>query len=229
MIEHEQTTLEQCGENFKEELFQAARLKSKEVVQTLFKKLRPGLLEKEIVELIDQELFAQNAQRLWHPTKVRIEKNTVKSFPEKFDEIKTLEPGDLIFFDIGPVFEGHEGDYGETFIFHDSETRSIANHHEKKQLVRFSKELFKILKDEFHHQQLTGEALYKRAVELSAEVGLQFNLRMGGHRLGDFPHAIYSKAKLKDVEFVPMSGLWVLEIHLINPEVGLGAFFEDLI
>lgn len=220
---------ERCGEAFDENVFLGVRELSRKAIYDVLNKLHSGLKEKEIVEMLDQTLFAMEAERLWHPTKVRIEKSTVKSFPETFDGEKTLEDGDLIFFDVGPVFNEHEGDYGETFIFAEEKKNDISHYAEKKQLVKFSKDLFHILKKEFKENHLTGVALYQRAVELSREVGLEFNLRMGGHRLGDFPHALYSKGKLKDMDFEPKSGLWILEIHVINRSVGLGAFFEDLI
>lgn len=218
---------ERCGEAFDEKTFQAVRSLSQKAINDVFKQLKTGLKEKEIVEIMDQELFSLGAERLWHPTKIRIEKSTVKSFPEAFDAEKTLESGDLIFFDVGPVLHEHEGDFGETFIFEEEE--NISFYKEKKHLVNFSKELFHALKKEFQENHLTGIKLYERAIELSQKAGLEFNLRMGGHRLGDFPHALFSKAKLKDMDFEPQSGLWILEIHVINREVGLGAFFEDLI
>lgn len=220
---------ERCGEAFNEKVFLEVRDLAQKAIYDVFSKLLSGLKEKEIVEMLDQTLFAMGAERLWHPTKVRIEKSTTKSFPETFDGEKTLEYGDLIFFDIGPVFNEHEGDYGETFIFAEDKKSDISSYAEKKHLVKFSKDLFFALKKEFQENHLTGVALYQRAVDLSKEARLEFNLRMGGHRLGDFPHALYSKGKLKDMGFEPRSGLWILEIHVINRGVGLGAFFEDLI
>jgi hypothetical protein len=71
--------------------------------------------------------------------------------------------------------------------------------------------------------------LYKNAVNYSREAGYEFNLRMGGHRLGDFPHALFSKSKLKDIEFIPTSELWILEVHVLDRKNEIGAFFEDLL
>lgn len=228
-MDNNKEQIEKCGEKFDEKKILTARKCSKDVVQKVFKQLSPGLSEKEIVDILDRELFSASAERLWHPTKVRIENSTVKSFPEAFDSSKKLSLGDLISFDVGPVFDDHEGDFGETFIFGENAVEEIPFYNEKKLLVSFSKELFETLKKEFVENKLTGVALYERAVLLTENAGLEFNLRMGGHRLGDFPHAIYFKGKLKDMEFEPQSGLWILEIHVIDRRVSLGAFFEDLI
>jgi hypothetical protein len=52
---------------------------------------------------------------------------------------------------------------------------------------------------------------------------------MYGHRVGDFPHAVHTKAKLGDLPFNPAPNLWILEIHVLDEELGRGAFFEDVL
>lgn len=52
---------------------------------------------------------------------------------------------------------------------------------------------------------------------------------MNGHRLGDFPHAVYFKGKLGEIDIIPKEKLWVLEILIRHPRKNFGAFFEDLI
>lgn len=48
-------------------------------------------------------------------------------------------------------------------------------------------------------------------------------------RLGDFPHALYFKDSLSEVEFAPIENLWVLEIHIRCQESKRGAFYEDIL
>lgn len=181
------------------------------------------MYDKEIVELLDAEMFKEGAERLWHPTKVRIGEETLKNFPDSFNPDRKLSEGDILFFDVGPVFFDHEGDYGETFVFGKSDQEC------KKAVIDFSKELFNKLSIEWKSQNLTGLQLYERAVAYSQAKGYEFNLRMGGHRLGDFPHALFSKSKLKDIDFVPATELWILEVHVLDRENKIGAFFEDLL
>ncbi len=214
---------EKVGEEFSREDFFKARDLTKKIVQSVFKKCNVGMYDKEIVELLDAEMFKEGAERLWHPTKVRIGEETLKNFPDSFNPDRKLSEGDILFFDVGPVFFDHEGDYGETFVFGKSDQEC------KKAVIDFSKELFNKLSIEWKSQNLTGLQLYERAVAYSQAKGYEFNLRMGGHRLGDFPHALFSKSKLKDIDFVPATELWILEVHVLDRENKIGAFFEDLL
>ena len=50
-----------------------------------------------------------------------------------------------------------------------------------------------------------------------------------GHRVSDFPHAIYKAGRLGDFAERPSSGLWILEIQIAHPTRPFGAFHEDLL
>ncbi|HEY0296511.1 MAG TPA: hypothetical protein VGC69_14380 [Bordetella sp.] len=60
-------------------------------------------------------------------------------------------------------------------------------------------------------------------------MGWKLNLDMKGHRVGDFPHAIYKPGKLADLADTPSEGLWILEIQIAHPTRPFGAFYEDLL
>jgi len=79
------------------------------------------------------------------------------------------------------------------------------------------------------NKQLNGVDLYNYAEKTSRELGYKLNLKMNGHRLGDFPHTVYSKRKLGEIDFTPKENLCVLEILIRHPKENFGAFFEDLI
>jgi len=55
------------------------------------------------------------------------------------------------------------------------------------------------------------------------------NLDITGHRVSDFPHAIYRAGDLGDFANTPGKGLWILEIQIAHPERPFGAFYEDLL
>ena len=55
------------------------------------------------------------------------------------------------------------------------------------------------------------------------------NLDIKGHRVSDFPHAIYKGGKLGDLADTPNGGLWILEIQIAHPTRAFGAFYEDLL
>ncbi len=76
---------------------------------------------------------------------------------------------------------------------------------------------------------LSGEALYRYALERAEGMGWTLNWDVKGHRVSDFPHAIYKAGDLGDFAGVPQTGLWILEIQLAHPTRPFGAFYEDLL
>ena len=60
-------------------------------------------------------------------------------------------------------------------------------------------------------------------------MGWRLNLEIRGHRLSDFPHAIYRAGDLGDFALCPAAGLWMLEIQIAHQTRPFGAFFEDLL
>lgn len=212
--------IEGVGENFSVEKFMLARDKTKEVVEKVAASVYTGMTEKDGHQLIDDVLREYGATKKWHPNKFRIGTNTTKSFREKSEEV-TLKENDLFFIDIGPVFDDHEGDYGDTFI-HGSNT-------DFEKISMACREVFNEAAAAFKSQALSGEKLYSYAGTKAKELGFELNLNMTGHRLGDFPHAVFFKGKLAEMDFTPKKDLWVLEIQIVHPSGEYGAFFEDLL
>jgi hypothetical protein len=60
-------------------------------------------------------------------------------------------------------------------------------------------------------------------------MGWTLNWKVKGHRVSDFPHAIYKAGALGDFEGAPATGLWILEIQIAHPDRPIGAFYEDLL
>ena len=82
---------------------------------------------------------------------------------------------------------------------------------------------------EWKTHQLSGLGLFEFADSVAQSFGCKLNPLMAGHRLGDFPHALFSKDKLFSLGIVPAKNLWVLEIHVIDPVLQKGSFFEDIL
>ncbi|MEG0243946.1 MAG: hypothetical protein RR726_16045, partial [Pseudomonas sp.] len=59
--------------------------------------------------------------------------------------------------------------------------------------------------------------------------GWQLERNLAGHRIADFPHALFGQDKLADLDIVPSEMVWVLEIQLCHPTEPVGAFFEDIL
>ena len=211
---------ENLGERFNLDHFLAAREGAIKIVRDVAKKVTVGMSEDEAHQLLKTAFDRNGTQKLWHPSKVRFAANTLKTFREISEPNIKLKKGDLFFFDIGPVINDHEGDYGETFLCQSSES---------SELIDASKSVFEQTAKAWKKQGLTGKKLYAFAAEKAQELGFELNLDMDGHRLGDFPHALHFKGGLPDHDAIPKPGLWILEIHLRDPKTNRGAFFEDLL
>ncbi|CBW24959.1 putative aminopeptidase [Halobacteriovorax marinus SJ] len=216
-----ESNIEGVSSSFDEELFLKCRTKTIEAVKLIATRIEVGMSEDDAHIVVDQVLNELGCEKKWHPSKFRIGRNTLKSFKEKSDLSIRLQEDDIFFIDIGPVFYGHEGDYGETFV--------VGNNEEFQKIKSASEEVFKVTAKEAEEKKLTGPALYDFAEAYTEKLGYKFNDMMKGHRLGDFPHAIFTRSSLADSEIVPNANLWVLEILITDKEQNFGAFFEDLI
>ena len=212
--------IEGVGPHFDSEKYQQARRKTISVVKEVSSNVFLGMSEEEGAKLVEETLKKYGAEKKWHPTKFRIGKNTTKSFKEKSYPV-SLQENDLYYIDIGPVFNGHEGDYGETFIF--------GKNKDYERIILASKEIFHKTAKAFKERNLTGRDLYQYAFSLSHQYGYELIPTMKGHRLGDFPHGLFYKGGLSECDFSPKENLWILEILIKHPKQQFGAFYEDLI
>lgn len=213
-------TTENCGIDFNLELYLKARAQTILAVQTVAKKIHPGMNEAEAIVLLHDELDRAGVEKFWHPTKFRMNRNTTKNFRDISDDVE-LEENDLFFIDIGPVFFNHEGDYGETFVI-GCDPRLI-------KLQAATKTVFDATQEAWKTNKFTGVELYDFASNEALKLNLSLNSNMYGHRLGDFPHAVHYKGKLGTQDTTVAPYLWVLEIHLIDESINRGAFFEDIL
>lgn len=213
-------TTENVGSEFNLDLYLKARAKTIEAVHKTAARILPGMTEAEGVAILNEELKALEIEKLWHPTKFRMNSNTTKNFRDISDEV-VLKASDLFFIDIGPVFYNHEGDYGETFV--------VGNDEVHQKLKKATRDIFNKTQEAWKTKKLTGAELYVFAAAEAEKYHLKLNTNMYGHRLGDFPHALHFKGKLGSLDFSPASNLWVLEIHLLDEKNNRGAFFEDIL
>lgn len=210
---------ENVGTSFSLEKLLRAQSRTIELVRKCADQVKPGMTEEDTHLLLKQELDVFGSEKLWHPSKIRFAENTLKTFREKSIPDIVIKDGDPFFFDIGPVFDGHEGDYGETFICGQSKNASALT----------CEVVFKHTAQAWREDKLTGVALYEVAQKKANELGFELNLDMDGHRLGDFPHALHYKGGLGEQTNNPNANLWILEIHLRHQTKPYGCFFEDIL
>lgn len=204
--------------------FLAARDLLRLSLQQIAEQVTAGINEKEGIELV-RNFFQQKAiTKFWHPTKFRIGADTTKNFRDLSDPELRLKQGEIFFIDIGPIIKEHEADFAESFILGAEPLRQ--DYH---RLLQTTRQVWTETSRLWREQNLSGPELYRRASHLAETQGYRLNNMMGGHRLGDFPHALHCKLDLNEVELVPKPHLWVLEIQLIDDKIQRGAFFEDLL
>lgn len=212
---------EQVGAEFSLEKMQQAQHKSWLALAAIKNALQPGMTEAEGTLLAKDILLEQGADRLWHPVILRFGANTVKRYDEPSDRSIKLQQNDIFFLDIGPVFDGHEGDVGATFVLGDDA--------EKQRCADAAELIFRQVRERWLELQVGGVALYDHARQLCEALGYELNLTIKGHRICDFPHKIYQGGNLGDFNGIPRPGVWVLEIQLKHPELEIGAFYEDVL
>jgi Xaa-Pro aminopeptidase len=152
---------------------------------------------------------------------IRIGANTTKTYRQRSDPSVRLGKNDSYFIDLGLVFDGHEGDVGDTFVVGEAPARLAC--------AQAARSLFDKVAQAWRSRGLSGEALYAFAGERATAMGWRLNHAIKGHRLGDFPHAVHKGGDLGTLEAAPTSGLWVLEIQIAHPSEPFGAFYEDLL
>lgn len=212
---------EGTGDKFDLASYMEARKTARRIALLFASHADEGMDEEEGLSIL-AELFKRNGvEKQWHPSKLRIGKNTLKSFREKSEPGVKLQKEDIYFVDIGPVVNGHEADFGQTF--------TLGQNPEHSKIQRASKKVWDELAVHWKVDKLSGKELYEKAKELAAGEGYDLNDQMQGHRLGDFPHALFSRGKLGDFEKTPAENLWVLEVHLRHPTLSIGAFYEDIL
>lgn len=212
---------EAVGPAFDPTALDRARAHSKRVVEAIAAAIRPGMREPEAEALAADLLRAHGAERLWHPTHIRFGPNTLKLYKERSEPDVVLGAEDLFFIDLGPVWDGHEGDYGDTFV--------LGAHPEHHAIAAAARRLYAEVAEHWRRSACSGMALYRYAEARAEEMGYVLNLGAPGHRLGDFPHSVHRAGKLADQDHTPSPARWVLEIQLRHPNLPIGAFYEDLL
>ena len=212
--------IQDFGENFDLTKFYHARDIARDMTHELANKIRPGMVEEDAHELYKKICAKHTVDKNWHPAKLRFGPNTLKIFREPSDP-HTLQEEDLFFIDIGPVIDGHEADYGETF--------TIGSNYEYKKIAEASKKIFEDVSDFWKNNMTRGPELYTWASNRAKEYGYVLNMGSDGHRLSDFPHHIFFKGAIIECEEKLLPNAWILEIQLDHSNLKFGAFYEDIL
>ncbi|PVZ11477.1 MULTISPECIES: M24 family metallopeptidase [unclassified Pseudomonas] len=212
---------EATGQHYSLAAMQQAQAATWQVIERLAARIEPGMRESDAQAIGKQVLAELETPRIWHPLLVRFGENTLKMFHQRSDGDPVLGEHDIFFIDLGAVYGGHEGDAGASFTT-GSDPEMIA-------CAAAAKTLYDEVEARWRSTGATGPQLYDFARERAGAMGWQLNLDIKGHRVSDFPHAIYKAGDLGDYTGRPSSGLWILEIQIRHPSKAYGAFYEDLL
>jgi len=196
--------------------------------------LAPGRTELQVQRAIrDLAIDLLGVEKHWHKRIVRAGTNTLAPYDENPPD-RVIDEDDIVFLDFGPVFEEWEADFGRTYVLGDDPHKH-----------RLRDDLPKVFDEGKRHFQanaeITGEQLYAEVTRLSVQRGWEFGNYHCGHVVGEFPHVTPDQERTHNLLMPgsdkPLRRLdrdgkvthWILEVHLVDRERGIGGFYEELL
>lgn len=196
--------------------------------------IRPGITESrlahQIIELGRREFGLQTH---WHKRIVRAGANTLAVYNENPPD-RAIGEDDLVFIDLGPVFEAWEADFGRTYVLGSDPLKR-----------RLCEDVVRAFADGVRyfqaHPDITGAELFAYLKTLAREYGWECGGIIAAHWVGEFPHKTWpdypSAGIANEHHHLPMHGQdargrqqhWILEIHFVDRVRQIGAFHEELL
>jgi Xaa-Pro dipeptidase len=196
--------------------------------------IRAGISESQLnQEIYDLAKEMYGISTYWHKRIVRAGANTLLPYADNPPD-HTLGEDDILFLDLGPVFEEYEADFGRTFVI-GSDPMKLKMRDDVAQAFVDGKRYFN------ENRDITADQLYAHAVFLAEKYGWEFGGPIAGHLIGQFPHERIAEDKIT-LYVHPKSNLrmrstdekgrqrhWILEIHFVDRKRQIGGFFEELL
>jgi Xaa-Pro aminopeptidase len=194
----------------------------------------PGKSEKQLnIDIFNLAFELYRIDTYWHKRIVRAGANTLRPYDDNPPNL-ILQEDDILFLDLGPIFEEWEADFGRTYV--------LGNDPAKLKLKRDIEQAWYEAKAWFLQQtKLTGAEYHQYILELAAKYGYGYGGQLAGHLIGHFPHeklepknyGLYVHPENHNDMFLPDANghkrHWILEIHFIDAERQIGGFFEQLL
>jgi Xaa-Pro dipeptidase len=196
--------------------------------------IRAGVGEQELSDEI-RDLAAEmfGVTRHWHRRIVRAGENTMQPFHERPPD-RVIAADDIVFCDLGPIFEEWEADFGRTFVLGDDPDK-VSVRDALPRVWRAGRDYFE------RDPDVTGAELFDYVVGVARAEGYEWGSAIAGHLVGEFPHKKIA-GTAAEWYIMPGSGKpmrrkdpsgrlchWILEIHLVNPLRRFGGFYEELL
>jgi Xaa-Pro dipeptidase len=196
--------------------------------------IRPRVSESQInadIYALAHEMYGITTY--WHKRIVRAGKNTLLPYAENPPDLIIAED-DILFLDLGPVFEEWEADFGRTFVVGADPVKLKLRDDVGKAFAE-GKRYFQ------QTPEITACQLFAYATSLAGQFGWEFGGRIAGHLIGQFPHekiagdkvTLYihpdSNLRMRSLDETGQKRHWILEIHFVDRERQIGGFFEELL
>jgi Metallopeptidase family M24 len=188
-------------------------------------------LSMELVQ-IAKDVFGTDMH--WGKKIVRTGVNTLAPYVADPPDLM-IQDGDILFFDFHPVFDGWEADLGRTYVLGNDVL---------KLKIKKDVEAAWYEGNAWYAQQntLTGDQFFKYATDLAKKYGYEFGNAIAGHIIGKFPHEQPDDPNDLCLDVHPDNSTdilqldkhghkrhWMLELHFVDRENNIGAFFEQLL
>lgn len=213
--------VERVGPAFSVDGMLLARMKTRDAIDRIARRVQPGMVEEDAVTMAKQVMADMGLALSWHPTRVRFGANTMKPMKVASQPGIVLQQNDIFFLDIAPRVEQWEGDGGKSFW--------VGENRDHARCAADAEALFHAARAAWKKDRLSGAKLYEFADKTARSMGWELNFDLPGHRVSDFPHAAIHTGSLAQFEASPSDMRWILEIHLRDPQGRFGAFFEDML
>lgn len=187
-------------------------------------------VEDEIGVLAEREF---GVKKHWHRRIVRSGPNTITTAGDN-PPVRAIEADDIVYVDLGPVFEAWEADIGKSY--------ALGSDSRKQKLVADLPRVFAEVQAHYRADpDMTGAGLYAFAQEAAAKAGWRFGGKIAGHLVSEFAHALIPGDKklnrigpenpkpMSDPDGKGRARHWILEIHLVSPDGSFGGFYERLL
>jgi Xaa-Pro aminopeptidase len=217
-----QIEVESISQSALPDMTNSARQKTWKAVADIAQMIQPGMTEKEAIQKANAYFAEKGVRKFWHKTHVRFGQSTIFGFDDPYESHVVLKDNDIFYVDIGPIWNGVEGDCGDTFV--------VGNQSDFLKIKNAVKTIFDQTCAYWKQKHVSGKEMYAFAYDQIIRMGYQMHpAYVKGHRLSEFSHAHYSNQSLFDLDFSPSAERWVMELQICHPSMKFGAFYEDIL
>jgi Xaa-Pro aminopeptidase len=188
-------------------------------------------ISEEILKLAKSKL---GVDVFWHKRIVRAGKNTLCPYKEDPPDL-ILKDDDILFLDLGPVFEEWEADFGKTYVIGNDPIKLKLKNDIETSWISLKKQIQDL-------PNMSASEVFHLANKEATKNGWEFGGEIAGHLIGKYPHEKLEKGnfkyyihpdnhtKLKENSLNgKINNHWILELHFVHAEKQIGAFVEGLL